>query len=1187
MSAVRAHVASAFGPACRSAAVPLRASVAEAAALVQVGPGSLAFVGGAFVPAAQWGRVRLKADVVFTAAPRGGNVFRSVALIAAAAAITLAAPGVGTAFAGAIGFAGSTTAALIGSVAFTAVAGLAANLALNALFPPARPSAPNQPGRLASLTSARNQARPGAQVPVILGRVRAAPDVAATGRTFLRGSDQFLQAAFCHGVGPLAVSNLRIGDTPLSGFEEVETATDGAFAATFHPLYNRDVVEVALAVDLEKSVAVSRFTAPDSQALTLQFTAPSGLYGLTKKGAFANNPAELRIRFRENGAGAWTTATWPPGAFGTGENVINGLRNEPRRKQLYLRFPSAGVWEVEVRRETDEGTRGGVTDWVKTLVWSGMTSQQSGRPFRFDRATAMSFVEIRATGQLSGALDTLTAEVASIGKAWNGAAWVDGQQSENPADLFRLALQHPALAKPAADAEIDLDALQGWHAYCTSKGWRYSRRIDGGESVRQVLAEIAAAGRAVATFRGGKHSVLWDEEEGGARYLLSPANSAGFALRTVYPDPPQGFRVRFQDRTSDWREQELVVYGDGFNAGNATLIEEIEFPGVTDPAQAFKFARYSLAEITLRREEASVRADWGALELARGDRVSLAHDVIRVGQAWGRIVAVDGLSVTLDQDVEIEAGKTYVLVWRTGGSDAPVSRIVTDAPGTTSVVTLTAPVLTLVPPVAGLAFTFGEGDRATETWRVRGKRLRADGTVDLTLARDAPEIYAADTGAVPVWTPRLTSQTDPRAFAPSSGVVTETVESGTGGAKTVTLLTWTPPPFGEVVRSTVRWKRTDGDFEVLATVSGPEPRARFEGLPPGLNEFRISAEFAGLSAASAPLAVTASLQAESRRPAGPTGARIRADGAAAVFSVAPPVEPFQARLAVRRTSASSPSWETATPVAEVAGHLASVPAAPGTYLAKWVSPFGIYSATAATIVSGLGALASVNVVETQDEAPGWFGTKSATSVVLGDLTLNDGEMAGAYTLAPPDLGAVYTARVSVELAGGGFARGDEVANWPDVAAIEDVTGVTDAEWSLALSIRTTEDDPSGFPVWSEWRPFETGDYTLRAAEIRLDIEVTSVLVGVLLDALTTVIDMPDRIEAAGGVSVGSGGLAVGYGRAFRAVRGVVLQVVGGAAGDYAEPSSESVTGFTATVRSAAGAAKAGTINWQANGYGAV
>ena len=163
--AVRAHVASAFGPACRSAVVPLRASVAEAAALVRVGPGSLAFVGGAFVPAAQWGRVRLKADVVFTAAPRGGNTFRTIALIAAAAAISVAAPGVGTAFAAGLGFAATSTAALIGSVAFTAVAGIATNLAINALFPPARPSAANQPGRLASLTSARNQARPGRRFP--------------------------------------------------------------------------------------------------------------------------------------------------------------------------------------------------------------------------------------------------------------------------------------------------------------------------------------------------------------------------------------------------------------------------------------------------------------------------------------------------------------------------------------------------------------------------------------------------------------------------------------------------------------------------------------------------------------------------------------------------------------------------------------------------------------------------------------------------------------------------------------------------------------------------------------------------------------------------------------------------------------------------------------------------------------
>lgn len=1184
MRQVRAHVASPFGAAGRPVAVPLRASVAEAAALAKVGPGALAYVGGAFVPAAAWSRVRLKADVFFTFPPRG-NTFRTVALIAAAAAISFAAPGAGLAFAGAIGFGAASTAAAIGSVAFSIAAGLAVNLAMNALFPPARPRAPDLSGArpLESINSTRNVARVGEPVPVILGKVRWAPDLAAVPRTFIQGGDQFVQMAFCHGVGPLAISSVRVGTTPLSAFEDVAAAHIGDFEAAAHPLYNLDVVEEALSVALLKDEAVSRFTAADTRAAGLQIVAPAGLYGIRRgSAALANNPARLRIRYRLDGAGAWTVSDLPEAA-----RTINGLRNEPRRVQFRIVFPSAGRWQVELMRETDEGADPKVSDWVKTLTWAGLVSQQAGRPFNPDRPLAMSFIQARATGQLSGALDTVSAVVESIGKAWNGSAWVDGQKSENPADLFRLALQHPALARKAADAEIDLAQLQAWHGYCAAKGWKYGRRIDAGESVREVLSEIAAAGRAVYAFRAGRHSVVFDEEDAGPRHLLHPANSSGFAVRRVYPDPPQAFRVPFLDRTQEFSLQERTVYADGFNAGNATLVERLELPGVTDPVQVRKFARYALAEVTLRREEATVLADWGAVELAHGDRVSVAHDVISVGLAFGRIAAVDALAVTLDQEVEIEAGKVYALLWRTGGSEAPVTRLLTTGAGTHRTVALTAPVLALVPPVAGLGFVFGEADRISEVWRVRRKQRRSEGTVELTLVRDAPEIYLADSEAIPVWEPRLSTAADPRDYAPTGATITETVEAGTGGAKTITEIVWSPPPFGEVVQTAIRWRRPGGAAELIATVAGGESRVRLEGLPPGFNEFSISSAFAGFAGWSKALTASASLQAETRRPAAPTGARLKADGATATISVDPPSEPWQARLAVRRSTAGSPSWETATPLVETAGHVAAVPAMPGTYLLKWLSPFGIYSAGSASLVSGLGALASVNVVETQDEAPDWAGTKTDMTAAAGDLSLDEEALAGSYRTQLPDLGAVFTSRVTVELSGGGFARGDEVADWPAVELIEEVTGVTDAEWSLALSIRTTPDDPAGAPAWSDWRPFEAGDYTFRGAELRLDAEVTSPLVGILLSEFETVIDMPDRIESAGGVSVGSGGLAVSYGRAFRAVRGVVLQVVGGAAGDYAEPSSEAVTGFTATVRSAAGSAKAGTINWQATGYGAV
>jgi len=1169
-----AQLASPFGPALRRCAMPARATVADAAEALGVSPLAIAWIGGEPVRRTAWRRVRPKVTLFFAEAPRNGT-FRTIALIAAATALTAAAGPAGAALAGGLGFSGAFAAG-VASAAITVVG----NLALRALFPPPKPRTPDLTAtkRLASLASLRNQVRIGGAVPIILGRVRAAPDIAGEPMTFFKGTDQWLSVPFCHGVGPLSIKFVRVGQNPLSSLDDVEAAHVEDFDDTSHPLYARDLVSRALAVALEKDVDNSQFTAENTAACQLQFEAPQGLYGVNpKSAALRNNPATLRIRYRLEGAGSWTTFDVPGG-----RDTINGLRAEPRRHAIYLPFPSAGRWEVEVRRLTDEGSDGKVTDWIKTLNWIQMISFQQGRPFAPETALAMSFVNIRATGQLAGTLDELTAVVSSRCKAWNGSSWVDDVETSNPADLFRFVLQHPANRQACADSAIDLAALQGWATYCEEKGWTYSRRIDGEETVRDILNEIAAAGRAVVSYRNGKHTVIWDEEETGPVHHFTPANSRGFRVEKVFPDPPHGLRVRFVDKTNDWTEQERVVYAPGYNASTATRIEEMEMPGVTRPVQVVRFARYWLAEMVLRPETATLTADWGSFDVAHGDRVLVSHDVLSVGLAWPRVKAVSGQVVTLDEAVEIGAG-THALVFRTGADAAPVTRTIATGAGTTDTITLSG---SGTVPLVGGACSFGPASAITETMRVKAVRRRSDLSADLTLVNDAPGIYDGDLSEVPDWSPTITRPLDPRDYAPGGGAVVETVETVTGAAQSVAVLTWAPPPFGTPSRHQVRWRRAGGAFETLGSADGASPSFRAVGLPSGAIEFEIATEFAGRPGLSKPLRFTATLQGETRKPAAPAGARLKAVGAAATISIDPPAEPWQARIAVRHSTAGSPVWETASPLAEIAGHVAQVPVKAGTYLIKWLSPFGVYSASAATLVSGLGALAGINVVESQTEEPGWSGDKLAMSVVSGDLELDADELAGSYTFQSPDLGEVFDARVTIEISGGGYDRDDEVADWEAVELVAEVTGVSDAEWSLGVRIRTTEDDPSGSPTWSDWRGFEEGDYRLRACEIEISADVASAEVGLRLLDVATSLDMPDRIESAGGVSVGSGGLAVTYGRPFRAVRGVVLQVVGGAPGVYAEPSSESETGFTATVRNAAGSAISGTINWQATGYGA-
>lgn len=58
-------------------------------------------------------------------------------------------------------------------------------------------------------------------------------------------------------------------------------------------------------------------------------------------------------------------------------------------------------------------------------------------------------------------------------------------------------MQSPANPARVADAGIDLDQLAEWHDFCRLQGLKYDRVLDqAGTTMREVLAEIAAAGRA-------------------------------------------------------------------------------------------------------------------------------------------------------------------------------------------------------------------------------------------------------------------------------------------------------------------------------------------------------------------------------------------------------------------------------------------------------------------------------------------------------------------------------------------------------------------------------------------------------------------------------------------------------------------------------------------------------------------
>ena len=130
--------------------------------------------------------------------------------------------------------------------------GIGLKLLLGAMFPPPKPETPKVPREAYNFAGARNQMAPFEPIPVVLGKHRVTPFYGALPYTEDVGDDQYLRALFIVGYGPLDITDIRIGETPITEFEDVEYEVKEGYASdTAQTLYPRQVIEEAVSITLE------------------------------------------------------------------------------------------------------------------------------------------------------------------------------------------------------------------------------------------------------------------------------------------------------------------------------------------------------------------------------------------------------------------------------------------------------------------------------------------------------------------------------------------------------------------------------------------------------------------------------------------------------------------------------------------------------------------------------------------------------------------------------------------------------------------------------------------------------------------------------------------------------------------------------------------------------------------------
>ncbi len=740
-------------------------------------------IGGMTVPEEMWAHIRPKPGyaVVITRFPQGGNG-KTILRIFAFAALAVGAiftAGADTAFLTAIGdFLSIPTATVAGLAAATL--GVVGSLVINALIPPAGPSASASASTdtLNSITGTGNQVSRYGPITCVVGTMMIYPTYAALPWTEVSGDDQYLRVLFDLGYGSPAPADMKIGDTDLASYTDVETEI-----GVNPSLFSQDILEESVAAEMDTDGSTAtRTTGLATDEISIDWANPSGLFGLDSDGNTTLTTCDIRIEYSPASANVWTsvgagtdglTISTPAATPTTDGSQLIRVTNQARKAiRVGVRWKCVkGQYDVRLTRIVTNYGGASSDNQIGTMQWTVL------RTIRYssvsNTGTTKLAMRIKATDQLSGSISQFSCVISQPVPVWHAdtAVWVT-ENSLNPAYIFRWMLRDsPANPRRIDPSRINDEQIKAWGAICADKGYTYSNSLSA-TTLYALLKEIAAAGRASFDIRNGQYSVILDLQQETPVQVFTPRNSSGFSGTRAFPDPVHALRVQFVNPEAGYQQDERIVYDDGYGDASmvaadptltlATDFEQLSIPGCVDADSSWKLGRYHLAASRLRPNTYSWTADVENLVCNRGDLVLVASDVIGIGLSWGKIKEVitnaDGNAIALRVDEEVTATSGVAYGVRLRKQDSTVAMVgVTFTEFDVGIKTLT-----LFTPVPGLneddLFCFGELEKDTIPLVITKIEPAADLAATISAVDAAPAVLTADSGSVPAWSSQITGQ---------------------------------------------------------------------------------------------------------------------------------------------------------------------------------------------------------------------------------------------------------------------------------------------------------------------------------------------------------------------------------------------------------------------------------------------
>lgn len=646
------------------------------------------------------------------------------------------------------------------------------------------------------------------------------------------GDKQYLNLLYCAGEGELSkIEDIRINSNPISNYKDVQVDIRlGTNDQTVIPNFNDNFADQGLNYELKSEWSVQQVQGDACDAIELTIGFPNGLYYSNDSGGMDKTSVTVDAEIRKVGMQEWQSLP-----LSNNKGLSGHVKKEPKRwffvdrdnKKIansnytgYIREATNSAfyrvfrfdnlekakYEVRMRCAAKDGTS---LRHVNKVYWTQLT--QIIYDDFVHPGKALIGIKALATSQLSGS-DPDVSWIQERSKVWVFNPY-NNQYEEKPADnpawaaydllhiCRKIGSEYVVFGQP--HGRIDYDAFNAWAEKCTLNKFTFNYIFDTANRFWDALKYPETVGRGKVIPAGTRFTCVSDYQSSPVQ-LFTVANIKYGSFTEEF----QGVEARansielsFVNKDKDYERDVIPVYGDTYDESDSlTNPAQIELMGCTSLEQAYRHGKHYLRCNKYEVRTVTFEAFTDAIACTVGDIILVQHDVPEWGEG-GRVVAVNGQTITLDKEVSTQTGKQYQLLVRNNTTDAVTTYNVVNVSGAKVIVRETIPVQ------KDCIYAFGEISKAAKPFRVLAiTEGHSEMTRKIQCMEYYPELYAADDGHIPTINYANHSASDIQDI----GLVSD-VYGANGIMYSRIAVSWQLPRDGKVTNVVVNFRNTKSD----------------------------------------------------------------------------------------------------------------------------------------------------------------------------------------------------------------------------------------------------------------------------------------------------------------------------------------------------------------------------------------